>query len=434
MAEISQQPTFDSLDGTLPFLLSDDTDLRRKAVYALGNFTDKGIDLYALARLEDPNRGVREAAAEIVERIPLTSSGPKLVGLLNSPHIEIRNLAAKILMKIGHATSEYLLAGLKTDNQDVRKFVVDILGKVGTDDAVPDLIELLFADPDDNVVVSTVEALGQIASPKALEPLIRFFNERPEMQMETVEALGFIAEPASLSFLKDLLGKTEDPLMLMALVDALGNTGDSDAIPALTGIFGRMGDALDRKVVQALFTIGSKVSVNVMSECTGVYLNAALAELQSGNSDFCALVGEQIDRYPETTCIVKLIDHSELLPVSLLEKIIAASYQNEALATHLTPLIYHPDERISIPALELSGMHAPADELQEPLGRFLLDPATNPDMLAAAIQVAGYRKLTSLANVMVELKNHREYEVGMLADQAYQYLTSLVEENGIHSS
>ena len=425
---ITQPPTFETLDSVIPYLMDEDTDLRRKAVYALGNFDSDKVHGHALARLEDPNRGVREAAAEIVERLPLPASGPKLVSLLGSPHIEIRNLAAKILMKIGHGVVSDLLAGLKTDDQDVRKFIVDILGSIGSKEAVPELIPLLFADKDDNVVVSTVEALGKIAAPEALEPLIRLFNERPEMQFETIEAVGFIAQPVGQVFLQKLLGKTEDPLMLLALVDALGNSGDPDAIPALAGIFGRVGEELDKRVVQALFSVGSKSGVNVMVNCSDVYMHAVLSELKSENQELCDLVGEQIERYPQTPCIAHLLKHAQDLPVQLLEKIIAASYQNDELAGQLMPLIHHPDERISIPALELSGMHTPVEVLQGPLGEFLLDPATDPDMLSAAIQVAGYRKMTRLAGVMEKLMNHREYEVCSLADQAYQYLTSLADD------
>lgn len=435
MVELTLHPTFETLDRVIPYLMDEDTDLRRKAVYALGNFDSDQVQGYALARLEDPNRGVREAAAEIVERLPLNTSGPKLVSLLGSPHIEIRNLAAKILMKIGGGVVGDLLAGLKTDDQDVRKFIVDILGVIGSKNAVQELIQLLFSDPDDNVVVSTVEALGKIAAPEALEPLIRFFNERSDMQIETIEAVGFIAQPAGQIFLQKLLGETDDPLMLLALVDALGNSGDPGSIPALAGIFGRVGAELDKRVVQALFSVGSKAGVNVMVNCSEMYMHAVLSELNSENQELCTLIGEQIERYPQTPCITHLLSHSKDLPVQLLEKIIAASYHNDELAAQLIPLIHHPDERISIPALELSGMHAPVEILQEPLSEFLLNPATDPDMLSAAIQVAGYRKMTRLASVMEQLMNHREYEVGNLAGQAYQYLISLADDdNGTHQS
>lgn len=434
MLKIKPEQTAEAIDAVLSQLRAEDADLRRRAVYTLGNFPGEMNAERVLAMLADPNRGVREAAGEIVAQLPITYTGSYLVGLVGHPHIEIRNLAAKILMEIGSPAIPELMAGFTGSNGDVRKFIVDILGVVGDPGPAPELADSLFSDPDDNVVISTVEALGHMGAPSTVEPLIRLYHERPELRMCVIEALGSIAVPESAAFLMNLVPELTDPLMLMTLVDALGNTGDPQAIATLTELFGRFGKILDAKVVQALFTLGTRAGVNIMGECSEAYITAILTGLEAENDTLCTLIGNQVEAFPDTPCIATLLSHSELLPISLLEKITAAAYGNESLAPHLIPLIFHPDERISISALELVGLHIPARDLLQPLSRLLLNPATDPDMLVAAIQVAGNRELTSLAAVIEKLKNHREYEVIRLAEQASQYLNSLTQANGTSES
>ncbi|MCF7801468.1 MAG: HEAT repeat domain-containing protein [Candidatus Marinimicrobia bacterium] len=434
MVEIKPEPVFPSLDSIFQKLKSENADLRRQAVYALEKYPGESIAPKVMVMLADPNRGVREAAGEIVVRLPAGLTGSKLVDLLGNNQIEIRNLAAKILTKIGSPVIPDLASKLSTGNGDVRKFIVDVLGVVGDPAAVQDLLSRLTIDPDDNVVVSTIEALGKIGAPDALVPLIRLYHERPDMQLGIIEAVGYINVPDAREFLESLVPGMTDRLMLMTLVDALGNTGDPRVIPTLTPLFGRFGEALDNKVVQALVTLGAKAGVNAMTECSEAYMNAILIELESENETLVSLIGDQVEAFPDTPCIATLLNHAHRLPVPLLERIITVTCENESLAPYLIPLIFHPDERISISALELIGLHIPAGDLVRPLSQLLLNPATDPDMLSAAIQAAGHRKIKPLAPVIEKLKNHREYDVVRLVNQASQYLNSLTEENGTRES
>jgi len=74
-------------------------------------------------------------------------------------------MAAKLLFKLGKDSVHALVPYLRDADKDIRKIAVDILGEIKSKEPTYYLLPLLN-DPDPNVLVSTLEALGILEAVK----------------------------------------------------------------------------------------------------------------------------------------------------------------------------------------------------------------------------------------------------------------------------
>jgi HEAT repeat protein len=147
------------------------------AVEALRQFGDSAVEPL-IAGLRNENEHVRKLAAMMLGEFGDTRALESLIAELNqlSANTEITNMM-KMVRRIGSATAmEPLIAALKDENKYVRSNVAIILGMIGDTKAVDPLITAL--NDDDWYVRSTVaETLGKIGDARAVEPLIAALND-----------------------------------------------------------------------------------------------------------------------------------------------------------------------------------------------------------------------------------------------------------------
>src|SRR5271157_2412115 len=155
-------------------IADEDSDARRHAAEDLAG--ERGLAPIAAlaAALQDANKGVRDTACRSLLVIGGADAARALVEYVCSPDIVTRNLATDLLIKIGEPGIPALLPYLKDADQDVRKAVVDVLGLIGTNVPAGPVMDLLH-DSDPNVVVSAVEALGNLCTPDAVPGLEETF-------------------------------------------------------------------------------------------------------------------------------------------------------------------------------------------------------------------------------------------------------------------
>lgn len=82
-----------------------------------------------------------------------------------------RNSAIEGLTRLGKRAIDALIKAFNTENTDVRKFIIDILGSIGGHETLPLLLDAL-KDDDDNVRASAIEYLGRLKEPKVVDALI----------------------------------------------------------------------------------------------------------------------------------------------------------------------------------------------------------------------------------------------------------------------
>ena len=235
-----------------------DPDVRRRAAEDLAECSDQNVLAVLSIALQDENKGVEDAVARSFLSIGGIAAARAIVHHIEDENITPRNLAAKLLIKLGKDSVHALVPYLRSANKDIRKLAVDILGEIRNEEPIYYLLPLL-KDTDPNVVAATLEALGNIGSKAAIEPIINTYEQYPFAHIMAIEALGKIGGDSVRSFLegkfKEALSRGNvDGVYLFALLDAIGIVVDDETLKILLSdyekIKGHLRDVLLHEVVQ----------------------------------------------------------------------------------------------------------------------------------------------------------------------------------------
>jgi HEAT repeat protein len=230
-----------TIEDLIPILLGDsDADGRRRAAEEIiaQSETVSGGTVYAVLDvfvngLTDVDKGVRDICAiGLVQTFkPLARQKAESVAVLTThADIEVRNLAADILLRIGHESAIALVPYLKDSKADNRKFACDIVGIVGhSDTVVIESVAALLGDEDANVRCAAIEALGYLKAEKYLPTIIDLFESDEEVRPYIIDAAGQIGGHTAQAFLLDLLENGE-PFFQMTATDALAACADDSMI------------------------------------------------------------------------------------------------------------------------------------------------------------------------------------------------------------
>jgi len=243
-------------------ITDEDSDERRHAAENLASESGLAPIAALAAALQDPCKGVRDTACRSLLSIGGPDAARGVVEYVCSPEIVTRNLATDLLVRIGEPGIPALLPYLSDVNQDVRKSVVDVLGLIG-ESVPPGIILGLLHDPDPNVVVSAVEALGNMRASEAIAGLEEVFHACPYARPAVAEALGKTGDPRSREFvmteLRRSLGASgDDPLTLLGLIEAAGALGDSGALAPLSEGFRGIPPAIQPAALHAIARIARR--------------------------------------------------------------------------------------------------------------------------------------------------------------------------------
>ncbi len=130
----------------------------------------------------------------------------KICGLLGEKDAELQCAAARVLGAIGASDREVLdalLAGLATDNQLVRIYLLDAIAKIGRPAAVPALLPLLNAPEQ---VRRKVMAALAACGPEGVPKLVAGWKEADrDRKFGIVDALGAVGTKEALDALYDCL-------------------------------------------------------------------------------------------------------------------------------------------------------------------------------------------------------------------------------------
>lgn len=201
-------------------LESQDIEIRIDAVEKLkGKPSDITVELL-LKAMKDVNWRVRKTAVEILlgeYQIEKYING--LISLLYlDDNAGARNSAIEALIRLNKKATPFLMEAFNTDNRDVRKFIIDVLGEFRDKKALPLMLNAI-KDDDDNVRASAVEHLGKIGDPAVVDALIGILESGDLWTAyPAADALGRIGDRRSLPHLiKALSVKTLREPVLRAL-------------------------------------------------------------------------------------------------------------------------------------------------------------------------------------------------------------------------
>ncbi len=185
-----------------------------------------------LAALGDESWRVRKEAAELFLGLPNAGElAGQIVEFLHAhDNAGLRNAAVDILVRLGRPALPFLLEELTCPDQDVRKFVLDILGETGDEACFKPMIEAL-GDGDENVRAAAAENLGKLGFEEAVPFLLDAMADADLLFRFTI--LESLAQIGAALPVERLLVYREQGLLRKALFDCFGRIGGLEVLSAL---------------------------------------------------------------------------------------------------------------------------------------------------------------------------------------------------------
>ncbi len=224
-------------------------------------FSDEAVT-EIVKMIEDEDAGIRDAVSQALiensnEKIP-----ELVVPYISSPNIAVRNLAGEILLKKGKPAIPAMLKYLKKANDDDQKFIIDILGLIGSSEVEDDIIGVLKMTQNDNVILACIEALGNIRSQKAVDLIIEKYGENELFHPTIFDALGKIGSKKAIDFMAKEY-ETADDLTKYSMIESMGEVGNEEIFFALLGELKKLNPPLTWVVVEALAKLHAKFALDI---------------------------------------------------------------------------------------------------------------------------------------------------------------------------
>ncbi|MDT8441115.1 MAG: HEAT repeat domain-containing protein [Desulfuromonadales bacterium] len=205
-----------------------DEEMRLQALHQLVDAEPQLIAELCFKAFGDESWRVRKEAIALFLRQPASrDKAGEVAGLLYAEeNAGLRNAAVEILTRLGRVALPVLFEQAASPDHDVRKFVVDILGDIGDENAVPALITAL-GDEDSNVRAAAAENIGKLKAAAGVPALLDAM-QHPDLllQFTILDALSRIGAPVDAA---RLICFRQEKLLRKALVDCLGAVGDASA-------------------------------------------------------------------------------------------------------------------------------------------------------------------------------------------------------------
>jgi HEAT repeat protein len=202
----------DGVEVLLELLVAAPTIEERRGIFMALTGMKEGTD-QLVHMLGHPQWFVARNVAELAGELALEEAVPALAQQLNHTDERVRKAAALALAKIGSsAAAEPLRRALRDESPEVRiQAALGVGGKKSSALAMP-LVVAMEEEEDESVVRELILALGRIASPAAVQALIKFaqpggrlFGRKPgTLRVSAVEALRLAATPAAVGTLEGL--------------------------------------------------------------------------------------------------------------------------------------------------------------------------------------------------------------------------------------
>ena len=191
-------------------LLTDaDMDIRQQAVQALEYL---GLDVVTrmVERLTYADEKARYQAAHALGLLATPRAVFALIQCLADQNWRARSKAVHALVKIGQPAVAPLMDSLTHDDEAVRQQVAHVLVKLDVDAAAQLIVGL--TNPDERVRKQAARALGLLADPRAVKPLIQCLADSHwAVSQQAAVALGQLGNPKAIPPLRAFLTKNPMP-------------------------------------------------------------------------------------------------------------------------------------------------------------------------------------------------------------------------------
>jgi HEAT repeat protein len=202
-------------------------------------FERRGVGDAALRDLHRRGRVRRARSAQALGNLGRRDAVPDLCELLTDPQPEVRVVAVRALGRIADpAAAEPLLSALAAPGSVPSQLVAHALIQIGPT-AAPALVAAL-RHPAPLVRVTALDALGLLGAAGAAEPVATVLagDLAAEVRMAAATTLGKLSTRSALAPLVGVLGAAHPPALRAAAARALGDLGTPAAVGSLRELLG----------------------------------------------------------------------------------------------------------------------------------------------------------------------------------------------------
>lgn len=195
------------------------------------------------------------AAVQALGMLANPQAVPPLISILTSSEFHVRQDTANALVRIGQPAIGPVLAVLRHPDPEIRRSVIEALGKLRAREAVRDLIEQVD-DRHVEIRQAAVNALGMIGDPAAVEALIETLED-PEaiVRKEAAMMLSGFGDERAVGPLCLALWDADMTVRWFAAY-TLGTIGDPRAARPLCQVLGDRSENVVRAAADSLMRIG----------------------------------------------------------------------------------------------------------------------------------------------------------------------------------
>ncbi len=229
--------------------------------------TERGLMEALCPYLEGPDDDRREHAARALAMIGSGQACPALVKALGSPESSgaCRNAIVGAIGKIGSRNAVPLLLQLFTNEAKEKKvrFKAAAALQLLADPSIDNDLLALTASPEGWLRRAAVKALGFKENAQVVSKLGEIVIDEGEatvLRTEAARSLGAIGDPRAVGFLAKALSESSFNFRREA-IRALGTIGCADAVPHLLELLGESDPLVVPHAAQALGAIGDKRAV-----------------------------------------------------------------------------------------------------------------------------------------------------------------------------
>lgn len=244
-----------------------DEEVRLSALAALRESTDSAVLSILDQALGNESWRVRKATVELIKDFGDREEVIRLLirALGDEDNAGRRTAAVEALVALGRECVPYLLKEIRHPDQDVRKFIVDILGEI-KDPAAVDVIIAMTRDPQENIRLASVETLGAIGGDRSFEALLALLSsDDVSLQFSVLYALSRLGRPIPLESIKPLMEKR---ILRRALYDALGQTRSAEAVELIAEGLHDPAKSTRQAAVRALYQLSEVPGLERLVEQT----------------------------------------------------------------------------------------------------------------------------------------------------------------------
>lgn len=303
-----------------------------------------GLDLLLEHLLQEKSYFVREVIVKNLSQLEDQGLVQKLLPLLRSDDAFIRNAVIDIVSVKRDEVVAYLEPLMEDRDKDVRKFALDILFQLNTEEVAP-YMACFLNDEDINIVITAVEYLGKLEAREQAGAVNRVLAGAQNLLLRCtcLEALARIGDARSRQIVAELFPAPEavKGLELFSYLKFIAQQGDASTLPFILSLMRTKGKLLTKEIINTLEALLVRDSQGSLAD-----------EMLGGILDFIHSDINSINKY-------------ELL-------VFLGSFRNPTILELLLSFVHQDDKLLALGAIEglgLLGRTEAAPVLQELLAK-----------------------------------------------------------------